>query len=265
VNTNIEAAADPKNEFKYWRIAAWCGPMFMGCYMLFWGTCHNYPPMSPALTAEQVQAIFMQDHLWFKFGMVICMSFTICYAVWSIAMSKVMGKVVGKDSILCDMQVWGGGLTAVPLLVTSAFWLSAGFRPEMPATQVQLLLDTAWMLLDLAYSTTTVQMFAMGVAWLSDKREKPLVPAWVAWYAIWVGFAFVAEIFMPFFREGFFARQGVLNFWIEFGIWFAWAWIVSYYVIKAIPRLEQEAVTRVVRLKGRIAKIDEEGNLVASA
>jgi len=48
---------------------------------------------------------------------------------------------------------------------------------------------------------------------------------------------------MPFFKSGAFARQGMLNFWIEFSIWFVWCTGVSYFLIKAVPRLEDEART----------------------
>ena len=32
----------------------------------------------------------------------------------------------------------------------------------------------------------------------------------------------------------------ILNFWVEFVVWFAYILIISYFVLKAIPRLEQE-------------------------
>jgi hypothetical protein len=67
------------------------------------------------------------------------------------------------------------------------------------------------------------------------------VPKWLAWYGIWVGFSFIAEILMPFFMDGLFARHGVLNFWIEFFLWFFWIVGLSYYIFVAIGRLEAEA------------------------
>jgi hypothetical protein len=230
------------DEFKYWKICAWNGPLFMIVYMIFWGMCFNYPPRSGALTAAQVAATFREWPNLFRTGMVVAMTFAVSYAVWAIAISKVQGKIVGKDSILNDLQVWGGGLTVVPLLVTSAMWLTAGYSPDLPDTQLKQLLDNAWMLLDMAYSVTSVQMFAMGVAFLADKRVKPLMPRWVAWYGIWVGIAFIAECLMPFYKTGPFARNGWLNFWVEFLIWFAWAFLVSFYVIKGITRLQEEAL-----------------------
>lgn len=49
---------------------------------------------------------------------------------------------------------------------------------------------------------------------------------------------FVAEILMPMFKSGAFARQGILNFWIEFMIFFIYAPIITFYQLKAIKRIE---------------------------
>jgi hypothetical protein len=235
--------SDHTAEFKYWRLALWNGPLFMAVFMVFWGMCFNYPPMAGDMSPAEVARHFREWPNLFRTGMVVCMTFAISYAVWAVGIGKVMGKIVGKDSILVDLQVWGGGLTVVPVLVSCSFWLAAGYRPDLPDQSLQQLLDMAWMLLDMAYSVTSVQMFAMGAAFLADRRKHPLVPRWMAWYGIWVGFAFVAECLMPFFKSGAFARQGLLNFWIEFTIWFVWCPGVSYFLIRAVPRLEEEART----------------------
>jgi hypothetical protein len=48
---------------------------------------------------------------------------------------------------------------------------------------------------------------------------------------------------MPFFKTGPFERAGVLNFWIEFLLWFVWVPTLTYYVFMAIKRLEGEVLT----------------------
>jgi hypothetical protein len=98
----------------------------------------------------------------------------------------------------------------------------------------------AWLLIDLAYAVTSVQLFALGVGFLSDKRVVPLIPKWLSWYGIWVGFMFIAECIMPYFRNGAFARSGILNFWIEFIIWMAWVPVLTIYALKAVRRIEAE-------------------------
>lgn len=61
------------------------------------------------------------------------------------------------------------------------------------------------------------------------------------WYSIWVGITFTAECLMPFFKPDPFARQGILNFWIEFMIFFVYAPIITCYMIKGINRIRSEA------------------------
>ena len=50
------------------------------------------------------------------------------------------------------------------------------------------------------------------------------------------GAMFIAECLMPFFKVGAFARDGILNFWIEFTIWFVWCPTLTLYLLKAISR-----------------------------
>jgi hypothetical protein len=58
---------------------------------------------------------------------------------------------------------------------------------------------------------------------------------------IWVGVSFALELFFPFFKTGPFARQGLVNFWIEFFLWFFWIVFVTVGILKAIRKLEAEA------------------------
>jgi hypothetical protein len=232
------------SEFAYWRFCAWNGYVFMAVFVVFWGLMsHNCPPFGADAPASVIATYFREHANWVRAGMVVSMTFVICYLIWALAIGRVMGKVVGKESVLIDLQVWGAGLTVVPILISSSFWLTAAFRPDgLPDAILQLLYDMAWLLIDLAYATTSVQMIAIGVAFLQDGRERPLVPRALAWYGIWVAISFAAECLMPFFKSGAFARNGLLNFWIEFPIWFVWAPTLTYYVLKAIPRLERESL-----------------------
>ncbi|WP_221793817.1 hypothetical protein [Aquisediminimonas sediminicola] len=233
---------EQKVDTRFWRLCAWNGPLFMGVFIIFWGIMgHNLPPYSADLPASDIAAYFRENANQVRTGMVLAMTFTISYCVWGLAIAKVMEQVVGKDNILVDLEKWGAGLTVVPVLVSCSFWLTGAFRPEaLPDSVLQMLYDMAWLLIDLAYSITSVQMFALGAAFLMDRRQQPLVPKWLAWYGIWVGFMFIAECLMPFFKSGPFSRSGTLNYWIEFSIWFVWCPTLTYYLLRSITRIEQE-------------------------
>ena len=229
-------------EFNYWRFCTWMGPVFMAVFIVFWGIMgHNIPPWNPELPAATIAGWFRSEANTIRTGMVVAMTCAVLYAVWGLAIGRVMSRIVPRDSILIDLQVWGAGLTVVPVLVSTSFWLTGAYRPEaLPEVILQLLYDLAWLLIDLSYSVTTLQLFALGGGCLRDPRSKPLIPKWLAWYGIWVGFMFILECLMPFFKLGAFARDGILNFWIEFLIWFVWCPTLTLYVLKAINRIEQE-------------------------
>lgn len=230
------------NSYGTWKFCAWNGMIFMVVFMLFWGLMgHNLPPYAGDDAASVIAEYFRDNRQSVRLGMVVSMTFAVSYAVWGISIGKVMDHILGRGHILTDLQIWGAGLTVVPILVSSSIWLTGSYRPDaLPDEILQLLYDMAWLLIDLAYSVTSVQMIALGVGCLRDKRAQPFFPKWVCWYSIWVGFMFVAECLMPFFKTGAFARQGILNYWIEFGIFFIYAPIITYYLLKAIGRIRAE-------------------------
>ncbi len=241
--TNID-----KPEYNLWRLCVWAGPVFMGVFIVFWGIMgHNIPPWNADLPAATIADWFRSNANVIRTGMVISMLTAPLYCVWGLGIGRVMTRVVAKDSLLIDLQVWGAGMTVIPVLVSTSFWLTGAFRPDaLPDVTLQLLYDMAWLLIDLSYFVTSIQLFAVGAAFLKDKRARLLVPRFVSWWGIWVGFMFLAEMLMPFFKTGAFARDGLLNFWIEFLIWFVWCPTLTLYLLKAITRIEQEETAVVV-------------------
>lgn len=231
---------------RYWRFCAWMGPLFVAVFYYCWGVLgHNFPPFSPDAPASEVAAYFRDNRDGVRLGMVIAMTAAPCYGVWGYAMAKVLERSVGGDNpsnnLMAQLARLGAAWTTITVLVPSSFWLTAAYRPDaLPDWMIQMLYDMAWLLIDLAYAVTSVQLFALGVGFLADKRAVPLVPKWLAWYGIWVGFMFIAECLMPYFFNGAFARNGILNFWIEFLIWMVWVPSLTFVALKAITRIEQE-------------------------
>lgn len=252
------------DRLKYLRPCAAAGPLFLFVFIVFWGIMgSNIPPLPADAPASVIADFYRSNANIVRLGMTVSMSFVVLYFIWGLAIAKVIEYGVERDNnVLSTLALWGAGLTVVPIMVSCSFWLTGAYRPEaLDDSVLQLLYDMPWLLIDLGYMVTTVQMFALGVAFLGDRRAVPLVPKWLAWYGIWVGFSFIAEVFMPFFTSGLFARQGVLNFWIEFFLWFFWIVGLSYYIFVAIGRLEAEA--RGVATDGRETVAD--GSRVAGA
>jgi hypothetical protein len=207
-----------KVDTRYWRFCAYMGPLFVAIFYYCWGVLgHNFPPFQPDTPASEVAGWFRDHRNGVRFGMVVAMSAAPLYGVWGYACAKLLEQVVEKDNILVQLARVGAAWTVITLLVPTSFWLTAAFRPDaLPDWMIQMLYDMAWLLIDLAYAVTSVQLFALGIGFLADKRAVPLVPKWLAWYGIWVGFMFIAECIMPYFFNG------------------------TFYILKAITRIEQE-------------------------
>lgn len=229
------------NPYRYMMFCAWMGPVVLAALIVFWGVLgHNIPPYSAALPAEGIAAHFREHTASARAGMILTMIFGALYLVWGMAITKVMETVERDNDVLSRLQLWGAGFTTLILVIPPSFWLTAAFRPDTDVENLRMLYDMGWILFDVAFSLTMIQMFAFGVCFLSDKRPNPIIPKWVAWLAIWLGFTFLVLGIMPFFDDGPFSRSGLFNYWVEFVLFFNVMLIMCIYVIIAVARLQRE-------------------------
>lgn len=229
--------------FRYWRACALTGPVFLAAFLLFWGVLgYNIPPLPADMSTQAVGEHFLTNYNSVRAGMAGAMLFGCLYLTFTLSITKVMEWInPNKNDMLPILQMWGGGLTVVPLVTSSVFWLTGAYRPEaLDASVLQMLYDQGWLLIDMFYFITTVAMVALGVAGLTDQRTHRLYPRLACWFFIWAGVSFLFELLMPFFKDGLFARQGWLNFWVEFMVWFVYILTASYCTFKAVPRLMAE-------------------------
>jgi hypothetical protein len=212
-------------------------------YLLMWAPMLKMlPPWNATLPVETIVGWWRENQHILGAIMAVMMVPQALYIVFGLGIAKVMRKAAGDKSIIVEMEIWGAGLGSVVGIVTMWIWMAGTYQPEALSDQILLFVyDAGWLMLDCVWPVTSMQIIAFGVGFLQDKREVPLVPKWACWYSIWIGVGFMAETLMPLFKSGAFARYGILNFWIEYGIFFLWFPIVIYYMLKAIPRLEQEA------------------------
>jgi hypothetical protein len=152
-----------------------------------------------------------------------------------------MRRIEGPEGMLAQLEMMGATITCAPIIIACGVWLAAAIEaPQLSKEIVHLLYWLGWMIIDLAYMVTTFQIFAVSMVFLRDRREKPLVPAWLCWWGFVTCAAFFPVSLVPFCKTGPFAFHGMFNFWIAFFTWYIWVSGVSTYVIKAVTRLQQE-------------------------
>src|ERR1700756_2191623 len=236
-------------DYKTWKILAWTGPVFLAAVFGLWGLlARDIAPFPASATPDEVKAHFQEFRLPLLIALSICVTMTAFYMSFSVAVARVMERIEGPGGLLSKLEMMGGTITCAPVMVTLAIWLTAAHEVDNLAPGVvHMLYWMGWLLFDLAYFVTSLQIAAISIVFMRDKREKKLVPDAVSWWG-WVTFAsFFAVSAIPFVTTGPLAFNGVISFWIAFFTWFFWIPSLSFFIIKAIPRLkaEDEAAGRV--------------------
>ena len=233
------------NPYRYANALAWSGMLMLAGTIVFWGILgQNIPPYSAMLGAEEFAAQIREHAGLIRVGMIVQMPLSVLYFTWGVAIWVVMRAIEkenGANAVLSVLQLAGAAFTTIVFVLPCSVWLAIAYRPDvMDPKTLMMMYDFGWMFFDMAYSLTTMQMVAFGICMLQDRRAQPLVPAWAAWFSMFVVVSFALLTMMPLVFGGPFSRSGLLNYFVEFTLFFLMFLVVGIFLIKAIGRLERE-------------------------
>lgn len=219
---------------------AWCGPIFVITYLIFWiGLGHNLPPpnfmgMTGAELVSEYYAKYQSD---IKLGMSVTTLVGLLYMAWSCTLAAMMKDDEAGSSVFSNLELAGGLLTGWLLAFCPAIWLScAVFVHEVDPNVVKLVHGFTWFIFDMTYMITTLQLTGLGLYTVFN-RKQTIFPAWAGWAAITVGIIFLPLTLVPYVSSGPFTVAGLWNFYIVFGTWgFAFFSAYSYFMLKELYR-----------------------------
>jgi hypothetical protein len=111
---------------------------------------------------------------------------------------------------------------------------------QVSPESIKVIHTMTWFIFDCTYMITTIQMVALGLFTVLNKRQT-MFPAWAGWVTAAIGIGFVPLTIMPFVTEGPFALPGLWNFWIIFSGWiFAFFGVYSFYILKHVYKSKEE-------------------------
>ena len=228
--------------FTIWRLSAWSGAVYATLGLAFWAVVAGFlPAPHESLDAAGIKAFFLADETRIRVGMVGYMFIATLYLPWSVVIAKLMQRIEGPYGLLNRIEFFGGIATVFTTLFSGVMWLTASFRTgERSPQDIQLLSDAGWFIFDMTFVVTLIQMVALGTAIISDRRATPYFPKWLGWFCYLMAFTFVPLVVMPFLKTGPFAWDGLFNYWIALGAFFAFIYTMTYYVHVAVKRVEVE-------------------------
>ena len=234
---------DQKTSLRFQLISAWCGPAFLVTFVLFWGVIgHNIPNPSPALSAANLAARYSHNLGEIRLGFIVALIIVCFYMPWCSYISARMARIEGGYPVLANLQLIGGALTVMVVSFSCCFWAIAAFRPERNPELIQLLTDTGWLVIDLQYACTTLQMVALALAVLADRKNKatPLMPNWVCYLTIFCAVSFFPASLTGVLKTGPFAWNGIMSYYFPYFCWLCWEITASTFLIKDVRRRMRE-------------------------
>ena len=173
-------------------------------------------------------------------GMLLMMISSMFISPMVAVISQHLRRMEGVSRLMTFTQLSSGSVGILFFNIPAVLFLITAFRPDRMPELTYLMNDASWIVTVMVWPPAFMQNLSIGVAILQDKSANPIFPRWLGFFQFWVCLLFVPGSFVPFFKTGPFAWNGLLSFWVA-GIAFTlWYIVMLVMLLKAIKRQEQE-------------------------
>ncbi|TAM67465.1 hypothetical protein [Mycobacterium sp.] len=180
------------------------------------------PPVSPALTAPQLAQLFHERSVPIRVGMALMSLGAVFYLPWTVTLASLVREIEGKPFFWAATQLAAGIVSMLTFMLPAFMWAAAAFRPERNPEITQALSDLGWLLFITPIAPFMMQYIILGIAILSDRRPRPAFPRWAAYLQFWVSLSFVPAVIAFFAKNGPFAWNGLLVWWVPLTSFTGW-------------------------------------------
>jgi hypothetical protein len=224
-------------EAKVQRVLIWTGPAMMvfwvGAFLLVAGFI---PPSDPGATAERIVQMYASHTGAIKIGMVFSMLGSALLVPFGVAISGQIKRIDGGRA-LADVQMVSCALLSLEFITPIAVWMAASFIFDTSPPQVtHAVHQLGWVLFMTVIWSLWVQLIAIGVAILIDRRPEPILPRWLGYLSFWVSILIIPAGIVLFFKTGPFAWNGIIGFFCPLVAFSAWIISMTLVVHKALNK-----------------------------
>lgn len=198
------------------RMALWSGPAYLLTFGAGWLVLARFvPPVPPSNGAAEVAARYADNHVALMLASVLIMVSTMVVMPVCALLVRVVALIEEGVGLLTLVI----GFTLVTFLVVNFYagfsFATAGFRLDRSPELVQYANDWGFLQfmggIPLFLMTWVISAYAVLV---TQSREDPVLPRWVGYANAWIAVLYLPELLVFFFKDGPFAWDGLIGFWI---------------------------------------------------
>lgn len=225
-------------------LAAWSGPVLVVLFFVGLVAFMGFvPPPSPMNSGEVTAAIYRDNLLSMRIGIVICSFAVALLAPWGASIAVRCRRTETRFPVFTYTQLGCIGTGLMVAVLCFLMWAVAAFRPDDLAPEsTRMLHDIGWYLFLFDVPPFMVWMIAIGLAVLMNRSGRRLFPRWAGYFCIWIALCEAPAVLILFFKTGPFAYNGVVGFWLPTVAFFAWVIVFTWLVIKDVNDEHAEAV-----------------------
>jgi hypothetical protein len=180
------------------------------------------PPISPMRNATEIAQFWSTNTGLKRLGLVLLLTASGLQAPFGALIAIRLRQMEGgRYSALAYTELVGTGLAVVAILMPTFAFAAASYRPERDPQITQALNDLGWLPFIMNWPPAVIQALAIGFGILVATHE--IWPRWLGYFNVWCAFIFLAGGLVVLFKNGVFAWNGLLAFWLAavvFGLWF---------------------------------------------
>lgn len=231
-----------KLQMNYQRVCAWSGVICVALFFLAFGVAGFIPPLTPHSSAQKIAEYYQQHATAVRFGACIMLVSGLFYAAFTAVVSAQMMRIPGVHISVTFTQLVAGAFACITFMLPAMLFVVTSFRPGRDPQLTQLLNDLSWIILVMPWPPFLAQNWAFSFAILSDRREQPLFPRWLAYLNLWAPIVFSPSLLLPFFKVGPFAWNGIFVMWIPALVFILQFVANTWMLLRAIRSEEQETL-----------------------
>jgi hypothetical protein len=169
---------------------------------------------------------------------------------WTAVLAHQISRIEGCIGMMTWCQVMAGTCNVLLTFYPPLLWLIISFRPDRPVELTYMANDTAWLMFVGGLTPLLPAVITIGIAALRQQQEPAIFPRWVGFFNFWCLLLFLPGQAMFFFKNGPFAWNGLLAFWLPIGVFSIWFPVMFLILKKAVYR--EAELQLVVRSQSKV-------------